>query len=223
MKPTLYILSGLPGVGKSALAKCLAREYGAVYLRIDTIEQGLRTLCDFDVQGEGYRLAYRIAEDNLKNGLSVVADSCNPIQLTRDEWETTALQAGAKYINIEVICSDKNEHRERIEKRNAEPEKNHTEPEENHTDREESHADTEESHTGRDGLRLPTWEEVVAREYDQWKEDHIVIDTANTDILQCREALFAIIKSLGNAGEGCDVTGEEKGGECCHWGRKEKP
>jgi predicted kinase len=40
--PTLYIFSGLPGSGKSSLAKLLACERHAVYLRIDTIEQGLR-------------------------------------------------------------------------------------------------------------------------------------------------------------------------------------
>ncbi len=61
----LYIFSGLPGSGKSTLSKWLSAHLGAVYLRIDTIEQALRDLCAFDVQGEGYRLAYRIARDNL--------------------------------------------------------------------------------------------------------------------------------------------------------------
>lgn len=66
VKPVLFILSGLPASGKSALAKLLAKEYDAVYLRIDTVEQGLRDICGLDVQGEGYRLSYRIAADNLK-------------------------------------------------------------------------------------------------------------------------------------------------------------
>jgi hypothetical protein len=71
---------GLPGSGKSTLARAVARRYNAVYLRIDTVEQALRDLCSVDVQGEGYRLAYRIASDNLRLGHSVVADSCNPIE-----------------------------------------------------------------------------------------------------------------------------------------------
>src|SRR5512147_1981970 len=99
--PILYIFSGLPGSGKSTLSQQIARHVNAVYLRIDTIEQALRDLCAFDVQGEGYRLAYRIAADNLQLGIDVVADCCNPIELTRREWEQVALQAHARYVNIE--------------------------------------------------------------------------------------------------------------------------
>lgn len=84
---TFYIFSGLPGSGKTTLARFLARRVGAAHLRIDTIEQALRDLCSVDVQGEGYRLAYRVAADILSSGGSVAADSCNPIELTRREWE----------------------------------------------------------------------------------------------------------------------------------------
>ncbi len=103
---TLYIFAGLTGAGKTTLAQQLAASLGAVYLRIDTLEQGLRELCQVNPQGEGYGLAWRLAADNLALGLSVVADSCNPIQLSRDEWQRVAVQVGADYINIEVICSD---------------------------------------------------------------------------------------------------------------------
>ena len=90
-KPILYIFSGLPGSGKTTLSQRVAQSVHAVYLRIDTIEQALRELCSVEVQGEGYRLVYRIAADNLRVGMSVVADSCNPIELTRREWERVAL------------------------------------------------------------------------------------------------------------------------------------
>ena len=59
--PALFIFSGLPGSGKSTLARALAREMGAVYIRVDTIEQALRDLCGVEVGGEGYDLGYRIA------------------------------------------------------------------------------------------------------------------------------------------------------------------
>ena len=83
--PKLFIFSGLPGTGKTTLSQRLAQHTGAVHLRIDTIEQALRDLCKLDVQAEGYGLAYRVASDNLRLGLHVVADSCNPIDLTRQE------------------------------------------------------------------------------------------------------------------------------------------
>ena len=146
----LYIFSGLPGAGKSTLAQGLARKMAAVYLRIDTIEQALRDLCGMEVVGEGYEIAYRIAADHLRLDLSVVADSCNPIELTRAAWEKIATEAGARFVNIEVICSDEVEHRRRVETRAG------TVP----------------------GLSLPTWEEAKGREYEAWSRARIVIDTA---------------------------------------------
>ena len=50
-KGILFIFSGLPAVGKSTLAKYVVKEFGAVYLRIDTIEQGLKDLCRINVGG----------------------------------------------------------------------------------------------------------------------------------------------------------------------------
>ena len=38
----LIVFSGLPGSGKTTIARELARQLGAVYLRIDVIEQALR-------------------------------------------------------------------------------------------------------------------------------------------------------------------------------------
>ena len=48
--PTLFIFSGLPATGKSTLAQGLSKYIKGIYLRIDTIEQGIRDLCDFSVE-----------------------------------------------------------------------------------------------------------------------------------------------------------------------------
>ena len=159
----LFIFAGLPGAGKSALSKRLAAQIGAVHLRIDTIEQALRDLCSLDVEGEGYRLAYRIAADNLGLGMDVIADSCNPIELTRSEWQTVATDADSRFVNIEIICSDPTEHRRRVETRRSEI----------------------------SGLQLPTWRAVEEREYDPWSSDRIVIDTAGRREEDCFEDLLA--------------------------------
>jgi predicted kinase len=39
----LIVLGGLPGTGKTAIAREIARVLNAVYVRIDSIEQAIRT------------------------------------------------------------------------------------------------------------------------------------------------------------------------------------
>ena len=91
-----------------------------------------------------------MAAGNLRLGLSVVADSCNPIELTRLEWKDVVKALDADFVNVEVICSDKAEHRHRVEtRRNTVA-----------------------------NLVLPTWEEVVSREYHSWTSARVTVDTA---------------------------------------------
>jgi predicted kinase len=116
----LVIFGGLPGTGKSTLALRLARQCGAVYLRIDTIEKAMVGREEASSVGErGYRVAYAVAEDNLRLGHTVVADSVNPVQITRGAWLNVAERAGVQSVEIEVICSDRVEHRRRVETRSA--------------------------------------------------------------------------------------------------------
>lgn len=161
MKPILFILSGLPGSGKSTLSQFWAKKYKIPYIRIDTIEQGLRDLCHVEVVAEGYELSYRIAAEHLKLGIHVVVDSCNPVNLTRMAWETVAKNNHSDFINIEIICSDKDEHRQRIETRMTEIE----------------------------NLKLPTWEDVENRIFHPWESERIVIDTAHKSIEESQKEL----------------------------------
>jgi len=85
--PILYIFSGLPGSGKSTLAVQLAKHIGATYLRVDAIEQALKDLCGLNIYAEGHHLAYKLASDNLTQGLNVIGDSCNSVTESRIEWE----------------------------------------------------------------------------------------------------------------------------------------
>lgn len=112
--PMLYVFGGLPGTGKSTLALRLARDGGAFYLRIDTIEDALGA-----TGPEGYVAAYRIAVDNLRLGRSVIADCVNPVRATREAWRAVAAECEVPIVEIEVVCSDRAEHRRRLEARST--------------------------------------------------------------------------------------------------------
>jgi predicted kinase len=163
----LIIFGGLPGVGKTAIAAELARVIGAVHLRVDSIEQAIRAsgVVSRPLDDAGYRVAYAVAEDNLRIGRTVIADSVNPLPLTREAWAGVAKRARVRAVEIEVRCSDVNEHRRRVETRT----------------------------TDIPGLKLPTWEEVVGREYHPWDREHLVIDTAGRTMEQNVDAIRALL------------------------------
>lgn len=154
----LIAFAGLPGSGKTTIATALARQLKAVYLRIDTIDQALRSsgMLKGDPGPAGYIVAYAIAAENLRFGRIVVGDSVNPVQISRDSWREVADDAEVKLFEIEVICSDKAEHRRRVEHRRSET----------------------SGPAFIEGLKQPTWQEVVDREYAAWDRPPIVVDTA---------------------------------------------
>jgi predicted kinase len=163
----LLIFSGLPGVGKSTLARALAHRTGAVYLRIDTIEHAIsrsdagRT--SVEVGDAGYCVANALAEDNLRLGRTVVADSVNPLRITRDAWRQAAKRAGAAFLDIAVICSDQAEHRRRLEGRTSD-------------------------------FRAVTWQEVLDRRFEPWDTEHVLLDTAGQSVEQSLAAMQTALR-----------------------------
>lgn len=144
-------LCGLPGVGKSTVARVLAAQTGALWLRLDLIEAAIAQ-SDFapqDLADLGYRALAAAAEGALSQGIDVIGDCVNPIEMTRRLFQDASARVKAHHLDVELVCSDQSEHRKRVEGRAADI----------------------------PGLALPSWAAVAAREWEPLATGHLSIDT----------------------------------------------
>ncbi|MEM8662995.1 MAG: AAA family ATPase [Pseudomonadota bacterium] len=165
--PSLIVMSGLPGTGKTTISKVLARDLSAFHLRIDTIEAALKRsmLRIHPAQDAGYLAAYGVAADNLFGETIVIADSVNPVLESRLAWQDTARSANAQLVEVEVVCSDVQMHRQRVEARMADI----------------------------PALAVPDWKSVASHAYQPWTSPRLVIDTAHLSPAGAAERIAAQI------------------------------
>ncbi|WP_293906530.1 ATP-binding protein [Phenylobacterium sp.] len=165
--PRLIVFAGLPASGKSTLGRALAERTGAVWLRIDSMDEAIRAsgTAPADLLDWTYRAARAVAADNLALGRDVIADCVNDWQAARDGWDAAAARVGAEVLWLEVVCSDIDEHRRRVETRVSDI----------------------------PGQTPPDWAAVSGREYHTWTRDRVVIDTAHRSLPDCiDQALGAV-------------------------------
>lgn len=165
----LIVFSGLPGSGKTTLASQLATRRSAAYLRIDSIEHVLRKARPGeDIGPAGYDVALAIAGGNLSLGITVVADCVNPVTESRAAWRNVASASAVPHLDIEVVCTDKAEHRRRVEQRRPDIA----------------------------GVILPDWASVEVHAYQPWTGDRLVVDTAVLSIEEALRLIEARLASL---------------------------
>ncbi|MDP5215618.1 AAA family ATPase [Ruegeria sp. 2205SS24-7] len=168
--PVLICLSGLLGVGKTTIARQLARKMGALWLWLDEVETAMKAsqmqVVD-DLADGGYAALRAVAKGALRQGFDVIADNVNPIELTRTPWRAVSQEVAASHIDVELICSDPDTHRYRVENRKV----------------------------ALPGWVGPDWQSVQAREYDPMPQPDLRIDTALTSVDESFARIYALIKT----------------------------
>lgn len=149
MSALLAVFTGLPGVGKTTLARPVADSLGATFLRIDTIEVAVaRSGLLPGLSPVGYLVASGIAADQLRAGRPVITDAVNSVETARVGWREVAAEFDVPVRFVQVICSDVEEHRRRVVGRDPDLR----------------------------GHVLPTWAQVRTRVWEPLIDPHLVVD-----------------------------------------------
>ncbi len=137
----LIIFAGLPGTGKTTLARKLSSELHYFYLRVDCIEAPFSTYYPkAGENGEGYDALINLAYENLLLGHHVIIDTVNPLHISREMFNQLKENTKSRTVQFELKIKNQTIHKTRVEKRKSDVE----------------------------GLKIPTWDDVITREYEEW-------------------------------------------------------
>ncbi|KAB1649342.1 ATP-binding protein [Pseudoclavibacter endophyticus] len=157
MSSMLIAMAGLPATGKSSLAYALSDRLKYPVVAVDSIEAAMWRSgvggpgrADVPTGVSSFVIAEAIASDVLRLGIGVIVDAVNDSNVARQQWVDLAARKGVALRFIEVICSDPELHRYRLETRVRDLE----------------------------GYREPTWLDVVNRRYEPFTTPHLTVDSA---------------------------------------------
>lgn len=150
----LLVLSGLPGTGKSELARGIGSRLRIPVLSVDPVESAILRAGiapGFATGLAAYLVVEALADAQLSLGQNVIVDAVNAVEPAKDMWRKLATRHSAALAIVECCCSDEALHRARLEAR-------------------------------RRGLaanfREPSWDDIQKRrsEYTPWAEPLLVVD-----------------------------------------------
>jgi len=102
--PTLVLISGLPGTGKSYFSRKLAERLPSVIVESDSLRKRLFASPTYSAQ-ESHRLfnaCHRLIEELLGKGIPVILDATNLVEHHREPLYRIAKRLGAKLIIVQV-------------------------------------------------------------------------------------------------------------------------
>lgn len=108
--PVLFVLSGLPGTGKSFLARRLAQEQPCFIVESDLVR---KTLTDgnptytSDESARIHRVARAVIKHLLESGHNVISDATNLAEWHREKLYHVADETRAKLVIIQTIAPEK--------------------------------------------------------------------------------------------------------------------
>lgn len=158
----LLVVSGLPGVGKTAVATEIARRVGGVHLSVDPVEEALLAAglpAGWNLGVGAYEAVASMAAANVALGNTVVVDAVNDSEAARGTWSRVA-----EPVTFAVLtCSDPVEHRRRLEGR----------------------------HRGFTRVPEPTWSKVCDRatNYAPWTGEYVEVDTCGLTVAEVCDRL----------------------------------
>jgi predicted kinase len=102
----LVILCGLPGTGKSFLARRLADQLPALIVESDLVRKQLFPQPDYSFEESRYthRVAHLLIEDALQKGFNVISDATNLAEWHREALLRIAQRTHARFVIVQITA-----------------------------------------------------------------------------------------------------------------------
>ncbi len=109
----LIVMRGLPGCGKSTIARALSKQLGWPIIDKDDIKDILDGHTP-EAGGLSYETMFNVARRQLLQGLNVICDSPITFSASYHKAQSIAAETNASLVIVECTCSDEQKWRQRI-------------------------------------------------------------------------------------------------------------